>query len=111
MRTLSTALALSLSLAATVLVGCENGGGKADPKSAAVVNKSKLTPYFETRKNGATYVFNSVETLQKWRKDPSSVSLSAAYNDLSKDGSPVYFQNNNYATFAKLQDEYKSQNK
>lgn len=104
---------LGAVLATSVLVGCEStGGGAGGAKmTTAAAAPAKNDGYFEARKGGATYVFNGVPVMQKWQKDPSSVRMSSAYGDLSKDGSPVYFQNDNYATFAKLQYAYKSQNK
>lgn len=93
--------------------GCANSpkSGSAAAKGGKTAAANQKPGYFETRKNGATYVFNSPEVIQRWKKNPSGVKLADPEKGLTKENDPVYFQNDIYATYNVLQEEFRSRHK
>ena len=105
-------LALFALLAAALLCGCsEDGNGgqkmnhpfkKTTPASATANDPSKAN-YFEMKKDGVTFVFSRIESMNAFRegKTPARTSRQAL------DGKTVVFENRGFTDHNRLIAEYK----
>jgi hypothetical protein len=107
----AAAHAAALFAGALVLAGCsEDGSGpkvnhpfkKVEATTASAKSPAEAN-YFETRKDGKTYVFSRVASVNAFREGRAPADTTTQ----QLDGKTVVFENRNYTDYNRLVAEYK----
>ena len=103
------AAALVTALAAGAVCGCSEDSPKINSpfKKVEPAGSTAKTPaeanYFEVKKDGATYVFSRVESMNAFRNGRAPAGATTQ----QLDGKTVVFENRNYTDYNRLVAEYK----
>jgi hypothetical protein len=104
-------LAIVLAVAAASFAGCADEGTgqtmnhpfkKKSASTAAPTDPSQAN-YFEYKKDGRTYVFSKIDSMNAFREGKTPAKTST--QDL--DGKPVVFENRGFTDYNRLVAEYK----
>ena len=105
-----TLLALALAVASATFAGCaDEGTGQTmnhpfKKKSAAVApTDPSQANYFEMKKDGRTYVFSKIDSMDAFREGKAPAKTSTQ----ELDGKTVVFENRGFTDYNRLVAEYK----